>query len=81
MEITNSSDAEFKTLVIRLLKEIIGYCNGTKKTQKEIKVALSKIKKNSQGTNSGGNEPKIRSIWNIRKKKSIRSEQQEDKRI
>ena len=30
-EIANLSDAEFKTLVIRMLKEIIGYCNRIKK--------------------------------------------------
>ena len=28
MKITNLSDAEFKTLVIRMLKEITGYCNS-----------------------------------------------------
>ena len=56
MEISNLSDAEFKTLVIRMLKEIIGYCNNIKKTQAEMKVALSEIKKNIQGTNSDGKE-------------------------
>ena len=30
MEITNLSDTKFKTLVIRMLKEIIGYCNSIK---------------------------------------------------
>ena len=40
-EKTNLTDAEFKTLVIRILKEIIGYCNSIKKTQAEMKVALS----------------------------------------
>ena len=50
MEISNLSDAEFKTLVIRMLKEITGYCNSTKKTQAEMKVTLSEIKKNLQGT-------------------------------
>ena len=35
-EINNLSDAEFKTLVIRMLKEIIWYCNSIKKTQAEI---------------------------------------------
>ena len=39
MEISNLSDAEFKTLVIRMLKEIIGYCNSMKKTQAEMKFA------------------------------------------
>ena len=31
MEISNSTDAEFKTLVIRMLKELIGYFNSIKK--------------------------------------------------
>ena len=30
-EIANLSDAEFKTLVIRMLKEIIGYYNSIRK--------------------------------------------------
>ena len=51
MEISNPSDAEFKTLVIRMLKELIGYFNSIKKTQAEMKVTLSEIKKNLQGTN------------------------------
>ena len=40
MLISNLSDAGFKILVIRMLKEIIGYCNSIKKTQVEMKVAL-----------------------------------------
>ena len=56
MGITNLSDAEFKTLVIRLLKELIGYYNSIKQTQAERKVALSEIKKNLQGANSGENK-------------------------
>ena len=42
-EITNLSDAEFKTLVIRMLKELIEYSNNIKE---EIKVTQSEIKKN-----------------------------------
>ena len=30
MEISNVSDAEFKTLVIRILKELIGFFNSMK---------------------------------------------------
>ena len=46
-EITNLSDAEFKTLVIRILKELIEYSNSIKKTTwAEMKVTLSEIKKN-----------------------------------
>ena len=33
MEISNLSDAEFKTLVIRIPKEVIGYFNSIKKTE------------------------------------------------
>ena len=56
MKISNLSDAEFKTLVIRMLKELIGYFNSIKKTQAEMKVALNEIKKNLQETNSRGGE-------------------------
>ena len=43
MEIANLSDAEFKTLVIRMFKELIEYGNSIKE---EMKVTLSEIKKN-----------------------------------
>ena len=56
MEISNLPDAEFKTLVIRMLKELTGYFNSIKKTQAEMKITLNEIKKNLQGTNSGGDE-------------------------
>ena len=46
MEITNLSDAEFNTLVIRMLKEFTEYSNKIKKTQEEMKVTLSEIMKN-----------------------------------
>ena len=35
MEIKNLSDAELKTLVIRMFKELIEYLNSIKKTQAE----------------------------------------------
>ena len=56
MEISNLADAEFKTLVIRMLKELIGHFNSIRKTQAEMKVTLSEIKKNLQGINSGVDE-------------------------
>ena len=37
-EITNLSDAEFKTLVTRMLKELTEYSNGIKKSQAEMKL-------------------------------------------
>ena len=40
-EIANLSDAEFKTLIIRMVKELIEYGNSIKK---EVKITLSEIK-------------------------------------
>ena len=51
-QITNLSDAEFKILVIRMLKELTDYSNSIKKTQVEMKFILNEMK-NLQGTNSG----------------------------
>ena len=42
MEASNLSGAEFKLLVMRMLKELIGYFNCIKKTQEEMKVTLMK---------------------------------------
>ena len=50
-EIANLSDAEFKTLAIRMLTEMVEYgC----KTEKEMKAMQSEIKENMQGTNGEG---------------------------
>ena len=78
MEITNLSDALFKTLVIRMLRELTEYSNNIKEG---MKVTLSEIKKNLQGTNSEGEEASIQ-INNLehKERKSIQSEQQEEKR-
>ena len=37
MEVSNLSDAEFKTHVISMLKELTGYVNSIKKTQAKMK--------------------------------------------
>ena len=53
VEIANLSDVEFKTLVIRMLTEMIKYgC----KIKKEVRATQSEIKKNVQGTNSDTKE-------------------------
>ena len=82
MEITNQSDAEFKTLVIRLLEELTEYGDSVKKTKEEMKVTLSEIRKNLQETNNEGDDAKIQ-INNLEHKEeiSIQPEQQEEKRI
>ena len=46
MEIGNLSDAEFKTLVIRMLKEISEDLSSIKKIQSEMKDMLIEIKNN-----------------------------------
>ena len=50
-EIANLSDAEFKTLVMRMLTELVEYgC----KTEKKVKAMKSEIKgTNSEGTETG----------------------------
>ena len=50
MEINNLSDAEFKTLVIRMIKEL----NSIKKIQSETKDMLIEIKNNLQGNKCSG---------------------------
>ena len=47
-----------------------------------MKAALSEIKKNLQGTGSGGDEAEIQiNVLEHKEEKSIQSEQQEEKRI
>ena len=46
MEISNLSDAEFKTLVIRMLRNLSKDLNSIKNTQSEMKDTLIKIKNN-----------------------------------
>ena len=57
-EINNSSDAEFKTLVIRMLKELSEGLNNIKKIQSEMKGTLVEIQNNLQGINSRVDEAK-----------------------
>ena len=60
-----------------MLQKLIGYFNSIKKTQAEMKIALSEIKKTLQGINSGGDQPKSQiNNWEHNEGKSIQSEQQ-----
>ena len=67
-EIANLSDAQFKTLVIRMLTEMIEY--GCKREWK-VKAMQSEIKKNIQGTNSEGKETRTQ-INNLQQKEKIK---------
>ena len=52
-EIANLSDAQFKTLVIRMLTEMVEY---GRKIEGKVKAMQSGITQNIQGTNSEGRE-------------------------
>ena len=81
IEITNLSGAEFKTLVTRMLEELTEHRSNIKKAQGKTKVTLSEIKKNIQGTNSGGDEARIQiNDWEHKEEISIQPEEQEEKK-
>ena len=68
MEISNLSDAEFKTLVIRMLKELSEDLNRIKKIQSETKDTLIERKTIYRETTVVWIKPRVKSmIWNIRK--------------
>ena len=78
-KIENLSDAEFKTLVIRMLTEMVEYdCN----IEEEVKAMQSEIKENVQGTNSEGKETGTQ-INDLEQKKeiNIQPEQNEETRM
>ena len=52
-EIANLSDAQFKTLVIRMLTELVEFGH---KSDEKMKAMLKETKENIQGTNSDGKE-------------------------
>ena len=65
-EIANLSDAEFKTLVIRMLTEMTECGHNI---EEEVKAVQSKIKKNIQEPIAMGRKPGLKSmVWSRRKK-------------
>ena len=78
-KIANLSDAEFKTLVIRILTEMVEYgC----KIEGKVKAMQSEVKKNIQGTNSEGKETRTQiNVLEEKEKINIQPEQNEEKRI
>ena len=77
-EIANLPDTQFKTLVIRMLTEMIEYgC----KIKKAVKAMQSELKENMQGTNSEGKETGTQ-INDLEKEEiNIQPEQNEETRI
>ena len=82
MKKSNLWSAEFKTLVIRMLKELSENFNSIKKIQSEMKDTLIEINNNLWGIDSRVDEAKDQ-ISNLEHKeaKTNQSEQQEEKRI
>ena len=78
-DIANLPDAEFKTLVIRMLTEMVEY--GLKIYEK-MKAMKSEIKGNVQGTNKDGKESRTQ-INDLGQKEeiNIQPEQNEETRI
>ena len=78
-EIANLSDAQFKTLVIRMLTELVEYGH---KIEEKIKTVQSEIKKDVQGTNSDGKETgtQINSV-DQKEERNIQPEKNEETRI
>ena len=66
-EIDNLPDAEFKTLVIRILTEFIDL---GPKMKAQMKVTQSEIKQSIQGTNSEGKKTRTQ-INNLEQKEEI----------
>ena len=79
MEIAKLSDTEFKTLVVRMLKDLIEY---DKSTREDIKAILRGIKKTTQETNSEGKEVGVQ-INDLEHKEdiNIQPEENEETRI
>ena len=82
LEISNLSDAEFKALFIRMLKELSEDLSSIKKTQSKPKGTIIEIKKNLQGNNSKVYEAENQ-INDLEHKepKNNHTEQQKGKRI
>ena len=78
-EIDNLSDAQFKTLVIRMLTELVEFGH---KIDEKMKAMLSEIKENVQGTNSDGKETgtQIKAV-DQKEERNIQPEQNEETRI
>ena len=65
-EIVNLSDAQFKTLVIRMLTEMVEY---GRKIEEKVKAMQSEIKENVQESRVKGGKPGLKStVWTRRKK-------------
>ena len=81
MEISSLSHAEFKTLFIRMLKELSEGLCSIKKTQSETKESLMEIQNSLQGNNSRVDEAKNEIHALEHKESKTNQSEQEEKRI
>ena len=78
-EIANLSDAQFKTLVIRKLTELVEFGH---KLNEKMKAMLKEIKENVQGTNSDGKETGIQiNSVDQKEERNIQPEKNEETKI
>ena len=78
-EIANLSDAQFKTLVIKMLTELVEF---VQKLDEQMKPMLRETKENVQGTNSDAKETgtQINGV-NQKEERNIQPEENEETRI
>ena len=74
-EIVNLSDAQFKTLVVRTLTELVEY---GRKIEEKMKAMQSEIKENVQGINSEGKETGTQ-ISDLEQKEEINIQPEQNK--
>ena len=77
-ETANLPDAQFKTLVIRMLTEMVEYGH---KLEEKVKAMKSEIKENVQGTNSEGKETETQINGLEKEEINIQPEENEETRI
>ena len=78
-ETTNLSDAQFKTLVIKTLTELVEF---VRKPDEKMKAMLGETKENVHGTNSDGKETRtqINSV-DQKEERNIQLEKNKERRI
>ena len=78
-EIANLLDTEFKTLVIRMLTEMVEYGH---KIEEKVRAMKSEIKENVQGTKSDGKETRTQiNGLNQKEEINVQPEKNEETRI
>ena len=78
-EIANLSDAQFKTLVIRMLTELVEFGH---KLDEKMKAMLRETKENVQGTNSDAKETRTQlNGVDQKEERNIQPEKNEETRI